>query len=146
MCNSEDILKAARSLAAHEGQPEQRAIAAILAKGAGGALVTELLTQLRGTEHNDEKAVQKAMSCLETSANAGLPESFVLMAHLASTADAMQLHDVFDAIGIWLAERAPRHVAAQLRQLLAAEKDDGMRRRLTHWSEAIERRTDNMMS
>lgn len=144
MCNKEETQKAVKALVAHEGQQAQSSIAALLAEGAGRVLVDELLTQLRGAEHNDEVAIQKAMSCLEASANAGLEESFVLMTHLASPADAMQMHDVFDAIGMWLTERAPRHVAAHLRQLVAAESDVGMRRRLMQWSEAIERRAGNM--
>jgi hypothetical protein len=92
------------------------------------SFVSALLTSQSPPGKKDSGSVYGTMRILETLADKIKPIGCILMAHLYQIADALFMHDVCNAIDLWVADCNSPELKLHLRKLVSYEKDDDLRR------------------
>ena len=111
-------------------QTHRCAIDAVVLSGAASKLIHDTLARVRGAVGNDEKAVQQVITILEALSEISPLSARILMATLWPIAGRLLLHDVCDAIDLWVVNETSDDLKSQLRKIMESERDEGSRRHL----------------
>ena len=129
--NDNDFAVAVQALAArHLEQMHCFAIDSAVLRGAAPALIQEVLAHLQCAVGENEHSVQQLMTTLEALAETSPLSARVLMATLWPVAGRLLLHDVCDAIDLWIVNQMSDDLRHRLQQMMESEHDEGSRSHL----------------
>jgi hypothetical protein len=124
-----DLKRVAQSLrSANLDEAHRQAIDTVVLNGAASGLVQEALSTARCAVNDDVPAVQQLMGTLEALAEASPISARVLMATLWPAASRLHLHDVCDAIDLWIVNGMVDELRRQLLRMVESERNDASRR------------------
>jgi hypothetical protein len=112
------------------GPVQLRVIDGIVSSGVASRLIHDMLTRNQSAEGGEARAVQKAMQQLEALAEASPVIARVLMAALWPTANRLRLHEISDAIDLWVADSNSDELRQQIQCIAKSEQDEGSRKHL----------------
>ena len=124
-----DLMYAAQAIqTANFDRAHRSAIDKVVSSGAASRLVREQLT--RAHDKDKVSAVQQLMQNLEALAEVSPTTGRVLMATLWLPASDLRLHDVCDAIDLWIANGMSEELRRQLLPIAESESNAGSRKHL----------------
>jgi hypothetical protein len=105
----------------------------MLAETRGDVLISALLDEPDSKEVSPEDLVARVQSVLEALARTDLVLAVGLMARLWPVADRLRLHDICDAIDLWIAETKDPRLLHYLEDFARNEPDAALRRHYRGW-------------
>jgi hypothetical protein len=142
MTDESDITEAAESLFRKPTGEVLARAKAIVQRGDGPLLADGLFGKVRGGSDQD-RAVQDTMKVLEAIANSDPDLGIYLMTRLCPRARDLYMHNVCDAIELWINANPSKALIALLQRDLLNEPDADMRGRYQDWIALIEARAQN---
>jgi hypothetical protein len=111
-------------------QATLRSINVVVSSGNGSSLICEVLFRARSAGNDEARAIQQLMRNLEALAVVSPTSARLLMATLWPAASRLHLHDVCDAIDLWIANGMSDELKQQLLRVAESERDHGGRKHL----------------
>jgi len=139
MNSSEDLNKSALDesrIAISSGDHSEekiRAISRLLEAGLGGVLVSGLVDSAEIVAGTRDEAVSTVMARLESLQSVNRYLASCLMAYLWGIASEQMMHDVCDAIALWMTSEPSAQLRAYLEALLSSTQDPDTRRHIEGW-------------
>lgn len=129
--NDNDFAVAIQSLSAGDFEQAHRcAVEKVVLSGGAPMLIKEVVARLQRAEGDDEHSVQQLMTNLEAFAGTSPLSARILMASLWPIASGLLLHDVCDAIDLWIVNEISDDLRRHLRQMMKSEREDSSRAHL----------------
>jgi hypothetical protein len=137
-CTEEDIAQGAAAVRLGAfGQSDLLLLDRVVDSGAGPKLVSAIIAGERTSHPSEEQAVKRAMWRLESLANTSQPVACVLMANLWPVANDLMMHDISDAIDLWISNCDADQLTQQLK---AIARSEGSANRRQHYEQVIQKR------
>jgi hypothetical protein len=108
-------------------------ITGIVAGGESASLLSAILRLARATSATDADAAEETMERLEPLGEKVGPAACLLMAQLWGIAAGLFLHDICDAIDLWMGACNSPLLAAGLSSMARSEADPALRRHYEAW-------------
>ncbi|HEX5245127.1 MAG TPA: hypothetical protein VFW23_17845 [Tepidisphaeraceae bacterium] len=112
------------------GQTHRYAIDNVVLRGSASELVQAAFTRVRRAGGDDKHAVQHLMTSLEVLTEISPLTARILMATLWPVASQLLLHEVCDAIDLWIVNEMSDVLRHRLRQMMESEHEESSRRHL----------------
>ena len=107
-------------------------LARMIEDGDAAQLLSVLVSRCRASSKSEEEAVSQSMLKLEQLARSSRPLACMMMVHLLPIASGLMMHDVFDAIGLWISDCKSEKLTEYLK-LMARSSDDPDMKRHYEW-------------
>lgn len=111
-------------------QMHRSAVDRVVLGGAASTLIQEVFARLECTVGDDEHSVQRLMTTLEALAEISPLSARILMAMLWPIAGRLLLHNVCDAIDLWIVNQLSDDLRRHLRQMMESERNESSRSHL----------------
>lgn len=100
----------------------------IIENGGSSRLLLELVSSEKQIDLNQESVVRQTMSVLESFADKAPDLACILMCDLWSLASDQFIHDVCDAIDLWIASCDSKELVGHLKELAKSESEPNKRK------------------
>jgi hypothetical protein len=107
-----------------------------LGQGKGDQILQALIT-MQSTLPDEYPTIAAVMALLERIIKVAPRVGQHLMIKLYAIADPLFMHDICDAIELWLTEQGSAELAGMIKSLADAEQDELLKRRMLEWADGM---------